>query len=164
LGQAYRWYLLAAVRGDPRAMQRLSVMYRLGQGVPHDNVKALGYAQLAQKLAPSGTPVEQQAASTAALLGRLMAADERDLAEQFAADLEYELHPKTIGASEKSTSSPAPKDTLPSISQIPGLSTASTNPPPSDVLPAQETQPPDRPTATPLHLPGSTEGANPSNP
>ena len=51
MGQAYRWYLLAAVRGDPRAMQRLTEMNRKGQGVPKDSVKALGYARLLERMA-----------------------------------------------------------------------------------------------------------------
>ena len=33
-GEAYQWYLMAAVRGDPRAMERLADMYRNGRGVP----------------------------------------------------------------------------------------------------------------------------------
>ena len=59
IGQAYRWYLLGAVRGDPRAMQRLSEMYRNGRGAPADNVRAMGYARLAQKLAPPGSASAQ---------------------------------------------------------------------------------------------------------
>jgi len=164
-GQAYRWYLLAAVRGDPRAMQRLSDMYRLGQGVPNDNVKALGYARLAQMLAPSGTPVARQATSAVGLLGRLMAADERALADQFAADLAHALRQQTGGASKKGASPPELKDTGPATSQLPGLDAANISPPPPDALPAQDAAPSARPTSTaPLNLPGSTGSANPSNP
>jgi len=164
LGQAYRWYLLAAVRGDPRAMQRLSDMYRSGQGVPNDNVKALGYARLAQTLASPGTSVARQATSAVGVLGRLMAADERALAEQFAADLAHELRQQAGSASEKGASSPEPKDTSPTTSQLPGLDAVNVSPPPSDASPAQDAAPSARSMPAPLLLPGSTQGANSSNP
>ena len=41
-GQAYRWYLLGAVRGDRRGMQRMTEVNRQGQGGLKDNVKARG--------------------------------------------------------------------------------------------------------------------------
>jgi len=166
LGQAYRWYLLAAVRGDPHAMQRLSDMYRSGQGAPNDNVKALGYARLAQKLAPLGTAQEQQATDAAVSLGKRMAAGERALADQFAIELERELRqPTASGTSQASTPPPVPKDTGPITSRLPGLGAANISPPPPDALPTQDAAPSARPTSTaPLNLPGSTGRANPSNP
>ncbi|RYF82604.1 MAG: sel1 repeat family protein [Comamonadaceae bacterium] len=98
IGQAYRWYLLGAVRGDPRAMQRLSELYRNGRGAPMDNVKAMGYARLAQKLAPPGSASAQQATQAIDTLGRDMAAEEVGLAERFAAELEAGLHAQGGGA------------------------------------------------------------------
>ncbi|MEO8248014.1 MAG: sel1 repeat family protein [Burkholderiales bacterium] len=88
ISQAYRWYLLAAVRGDPRAMQRLSELYRDGQGVPRDNVKALGYARLTQRLALPGSTNARGAAQTISVLGSELAAEEVALAERFADELE----------------------------------------------------------------------------
>ncbi|MDA7419091.1 sel1 repeat family protein [Xenophilus arseniciresistens] len=98
IGQAYRWYLLGAVRGDPRAMQRLSELYRSGRGAPVDNVKAMGYARLAQKMAPPGSASAQQATQAIESLGRDMAAEEVGLAERFAAELESGLHAQGAGA------------------------------------------------------------------
>ena len=91
IGQAYRWYLLGAVRGDPRAMQRLSDLYRNGQGVPKDNIKALGYARLAQRLALPGSQNAQGAAETINSLGQEMAAEETALADRFASELEAQM-------------------------------------------------------------------------
>ncbi|RYZ05054.1 MAG: sel1 repeat family protein [Comamonadaceae bacterium] len=91
IGQAYRWYLLGAVRGDPRAMQRLSELYKNGRGMAQDNIKALGYARLTQRLAPPGSSSAQQAAEVIGTLGSEMAAEEVVLAERFAAELERGL-------------------------------------------------------------------------
>jgi hypothetical protein len=88
IGQAYRWYLLGAVRGDPRAMQRLSELYRNGRGAPQDNIKALGYARLTQRLAPPGSTSARQATEAITSLGREMATEEVALADRFASDLE----------------------------------------------------------------------------
>ncbi len=98
VGQAYRWYLLAAVRGDPRAMQRLSDMYKNGRGAPQDNVKALGYARLAQRMAPPGSTSAQQATDTINKLGQDMAAEEVGLADRFAGELEQHLQSPTTSA------------------------------------------------------------------
>ena len=91
VGQAYRWYLLAAVRGDPRAMQRLSELYRGGSGAPQDRVRALGYARLAQRLAVPGSKTAADAAQASASLGGTMATEELALADRFAGDLESQL-------------------------------------------------------------------------
>ena len=91
VGQAYRWYLLAAVRGDPRAMQRLSELYRGGSGAPQDRVRALGYARLAQRLAVPGSKTASDAAQASASLGGSMASEELALADRFAGDLETQL-------------------------------------------------------------------------
>ncbi|MBS0425993.1 MAG: sel1 repeat family protein [Proteobacteria bacterium] len=91
IGQAYRWYLLGAVRGDPRAMQRLSELYKSGRGAPQDNIKALGYARLAQRLAVPGSASAKQATDTINSLGNEMAAEEVVLADRFASELETKL-------------------------------------------------------------------------
>ncbi|RYF43994.1 MAG: sel1 repeat family protein [Comamonadaceae bacterium] len=91
VGQAYRWYLLAAVRGDPRAMQRLSELYRGGSGAPLDRARALGYARLAQRLAVPGSKTASDAAQASASLGSSLAGEELALADKFAADLESQL-------------------------------------------------------------------------
>jgi TPR repeat protein len=88
VGQAYRWYLLAAVRGDPRAMQRLTELHRDGRGAPQDRVKALGYSRLAQKLAVPGSKIAEDAAKASGALVGEMAAQELALAERFAGELE----------------------------------------------------------------------------
>lgn len=88
MGQAYRWYLLAAVRGDRRAMQRLSEMNRQGQGVPKDNVKALGYARLLERMARPDTGTHRNVLSVINELGAEMAVEEVALAERFSAELE----------------------------------------------------------------------------
>ncbi len=91
-GQAYRWYLLAAVRGDPRAMQRLAEMNQRGIGTPQDKVKALGYARLVQRLGvPGATEAGQDVAQTIEALGSEMAAEEVALAERFAAELQAQV-------------------------------------------------------------------------
>lgn len=61
ISQAFRWYVLGAVRGDPQAMARLSEMYRRGQGTTPDRVKAMGYAKLAQQLGHGNVVLETQA-------------------------------------------------------------------------------------------------------
>lgn len=130
IGQAYRWYLLGAVRGDPRAMQRLSDLYRNGQGVPKDNIKALGYARLAQRLALPGSQNAKGAAETINSLGQEMAAEETALADRFASELEAQMR-QTPGAAASGTSgmpgtaSPPPAAALgpagPKLSGPPGL-------------------------------------------
>ena len=92
IGQAYRWYLLAAVRGDPRAMQRLVEMNRKGQGVPKDNVKALGYARLLERMAQPDTGTQRNVVTVINELGAEMAVEEVALAERFAAELENRIH------------------------------------------------------------------------
>lgn len=97
MGQAYRWYLLAAVRGDPRAMQRLTEMNRKGQGVPKDNVKALGYARLLQRIAQPDVGTPPHMLSLINELGTEMAVEEVALAERFAAELEARIHRQAAG-------------------------------------------------------------------
>lgn len=112
IGQAYRWYLLGAVRGDPRAMQRLSELYKSGRGAPQDNIKALGYARLAQRLAVPGSASAKQATDTINSLGNEMAAEEVVLADRFASELESKLRgqsaaPGTASAAPAMVPAPA---------------------------------------------------------
>ena len=90
ISQAYRWYVLSAVRGDPQAMARLSEMYRRGQGTAPDRVKAMGYAKLAQQTAPDSA-AGKQAAQTVQALSKSMAGKELAQADRFAAELAQQM-------------------------------------------------------------------------
>lgn len=90
ISQAYRWYVLGAVRGDPQAMARLSEIYRRGQGTAPDRVKAVGYAKLAQRVAPD-SPAGKQAAQTVHALSKGMAQKELAQAERFAEELARQM-------------------------------------------------------------------------
>lgn len=124
MGQAYRWYLLAAVRGDPRAMQRLAEMNRKGQGVPRDNVKALGYARLLERLAQPDTGTQRNVLSLINELGAEMAVEEVALAERFASELEARIQRQaTADASGKPVDAPpAPAGAVRPGSGLPGMS------------------------------------------
>lgn len=99
MGQAYRWYLLAAVRGDARAMQRLAEMNRKGQGAPKDNVKALGYARLLERMAQPGSAAQRNVLTVINELGAEMAVEEVALAERFAQELAAHIQQQTAGTS-----------------------------------------------------------------
>lgn len=124
MGQAYRWYLLAAVRGDPRAMQRLTEMNRKGQGVPKDNVKALGYARLLERMAQPDTGTHRNVLSVINELGAEMAVEEVALAERFSAELEARIQRQSAAdASGRAADAPAtPAGALRPGSGLPGLS------------------------------------------
>ena len=126
MGQAYRWYLLAAVRGDPRAMQRLSEMNRKGQGVPKDNVRALGYARLLERMAQPDTGTPRNVLSIINELGAEMAVEEVALAERFAAELEARVQRQAVGAGAEpggdarpATAAERPGAGLPGMSAVP---------------------------------------------
>lgn len=104
ISQAYRWYVLGAVRGDPQAMARLSEIYRRGQGTAPDRVKAVGYAKLAQRVAPD-SPAGKQAAQTVHALSKGMAQKELAQAERFAEELARQMGQ---GAGGVSGASPSP--------------------------------------------------------
>lgn len=129
IGQAYRWYLLAAVRGDPRAMQRLGELYQDGRGAPQDRVKALGYARLAQRLAGPGGATAQRAAASIGRLGSDMAAEEIVLAERFASELERHLQVRGPAPAGPAPASAGAVDGTPSVRSttspvLPGLGAA----------------------------------------
>lgn len=120
-GQAYRWYLLAAVRGDPHAMQRLAEMNRQGTGTPQDRVKALGYARLAQRLGlPGTTAAGQDVAQAIDQLGAEMAAEEVALAERFAAELQAQVLQASAPA-PAAPAAPAATPLAPPGGGVPGL-------------------------------------------
>lgn len=85
---AYQWYLMAAVRGDPYAMARLADLYNAGRGVPRDRVKAFGYARATQRLALPGSAAAARAERLLSDLGRELSAQELALAERFAMEMQ----------------------------------------------------------------------------
>ena len=119
LGQSYRWYLLAAVRGDPIALKRLSDLNRAGQGVPQDNVKALGYARLADRLSIPGSGEQRNAARVINQLGDEMALEEVALAESFANQLQAQIQHHTgqqpLGAQPPSADVPRSAGAVPGM-------------------------------------------------
>lgn len=144
ISQAYRWYLLAAVRGDPRAMQQLAEMNRQGRaGLPQDRVKALGYARLAERMGSPGMAAAADVTRVITELGGQMAAEEVALAERFSQELEMHVRQRQSG---DAGSAIAPTLPIPSATgALPG--TAQAVPPPS----ASSTAPP----AGAAPLPGS---------
>lgn len=141
MGQAYRWYLLAAVRGDPRAMQRLAEMNRKGQGVPKDNVKALGYARLLERMAQPDTGTHRNVLTVINELGAEMAVEEVALAERFSSELEARiLRQSTTGAADtgaepKPPVAPAAGAARPG-SVLPGMSAVPRSTPPGAAAPS----------------------------
>lgn len=142
MGQAYRWYLLAAVRGDPRAMQRLSEMNRKGQGVPKDNVRALGYARLLERMGQGDPAAQRNVLSVINELGAEMAVEEVALAERFAAELEARVQRQAAltsgggsGAAEASASTGLSGALRPGAT-VPGMSIVPRPAPAAPVVPA----------------------------
>lgn len=148
MGQAYRWYLLAAVRGDPRAMQRLTEMNRKGQGVPKDNVKALGYARLLERMAQPDSAAQRNVLSVINELGAEMAVEEVALAERFSAELEARIQRQAAAdmggkggeARSASAGGERPGAGLPGMAVVPRASagtngTSANTPAPASTLP-----------------------------
>ncbi|WP_226858543.1 hypothetical protein [Diaphorobacter aerolatus] len=73
------------------ALQRLSELNRTGQGVPKDNVKALGYARLVERLSPPGSAQQRNVVTMISELGNEMALEEVALAVSFADQLEAQI-------------------------------------------------------------------------
>jgi hypothetical protein len=96
VSQAYRWYLLGAVRGDARAMQRLSELYQDGKGAPQDKIKAAGYERLARRLGGAKNPVP-----IISKLGSEMAVEEVALAQRFADEFEKVIQRQPLDATHK---------------------------------------------------------------
>lgn len=141
LSQAYRWYLMAAVRGDPSALRRLSDMNRKGRGTPQDNVKAMGYARLAERFSSAGVPstsdAQRNVVNIINELGNELAAEEMALAESFANQMDSRIRTLTPGlpaAQEPragGTVQRLPAETVPAPAGLP----ASAAPTPGSVLP-----------------------------
>ncbi|WP_235505355.1 sel1 repeat family protein [Acidovorax sp. Leaf160] len=153
ISQAYRWYLLAAVRGDPRAMQQLSEMNRQGRaGLPQDRVKALGYARLAERLSSPGMAAATDATRAITELGGQMAAEEVALAERFSQELEMQVRQRQSGGAAPSpaaTALPSAGGTLPGAGQVAPSTTlpggAATSPAPAGAAPLPGTRLPGTP-------------------
>lgn len=150
MGQAYRWYLLAAVRGDPRAMQRLAEMNRKGQGVAKDNVKALGYARLVERMVQPDSGAHRNVVTLINELGAEMAVEEVALAERFSSELEARIQRQSTAPAADSggmdarpaaapAAPPRPGSVLPGMSIVPRSTPAS--PPAPGAAPAGGTLP-----------------------
>lgn len=113
MGQAYRWYLMAAVRGDAMAMERLSQMYQRGSGVPADPVKALGYARLTQQFAQQSRRGGGDIARTIQRLGSEMAVEEVALSERFAQEMEARISQGKATGSVSLSAPAASKSSIP---------------------------------------------------
>lgn len=159
MGQAYRWYLMAAVRGDPQAMQRLADMNRKGIGVPKDNVKAMGYARLVQRMSQPGA-AQPNVVSIINELGDEMAVEEVALAERFAGQLQERILRESgagqSGGGSDAGGAPSSLTIKPDTSSVPGMPqpaaaprTPSPAPPPGAVLPGVPA--PLAPSASPAH-------------
>lgn len=130
MGQAYRWYLMAAVRGDPQAMQRLSEMNRSGLGVPKDNVKAMGYARLVQRMTQPGGGTKPNVVSIINELGDEMAVEEIALAERFATQLEAQIRREGGTPGKADPGGPPASAPVTPDSSFPGIPQPSASPPP----------------------------------
>lgn len=131
VGQAYRWYLLAAVRGDARAMQRLAELNRAGQGAPRDTVKAMGYARLVQRMAQSSDALAGRADVVVRELGAQMAAEELALADTFADELAARIQRQSgTGAADLPASKPALAPLIPGVTPA-DLPTSNARPDPA---------------------------------
>ena len=157
ISQAYRWYLLAAVRGDPRAMQQLAEMNRQGRaGVPQDRVKALGYARLAERMGAPGMTAAAAADVTRVIteLGGQMAAEEVALAERFSQELETQVRQRqsgeAVGAGTVAPGIPSAAGVLPGTSQAVPAQGAAAQPTPAPTPAGAAPLPGTRLPGTPL--------------
>ncbi len=71
--QAAAWYRKAADQGDPTAQATLGLLYSMGQGVPHDDVEAYFWLDLA---ASAKGPNQEKYANNCQLIGERLTADE----------------------------------------------------------------------------------------
>lgn len=71
--QAAQWYRKAADQGDPGAQGTLGILYSYGQGVPHDDVEAYFWLDLAASVK---SPNQAQYASNRQLVGTRITADQ----------------------------------------------------------------------------------------
>jgi TPR repeat protein len=71
--QAAAWYRRAADQGDPTAQGTLGVLYSLGQGVPHSDVEAYFWLDLAASV---NGPNQEKYAANRQMIGERITADE----------------------------------------------------------------------------------------
>lgn len=71
--QAATWYRRAADQGDPTAQGTLGVLYSIGQGVPHSNVDAYFWLDLAASVKG---PNQEKYAANRQMIGERITADE----------------------------------------------------------------------------------------
>lgn len=71
--QAAAWYRKAADQGDPTAQGMLGVLYSMGQGVPHSDVEAYFWLDLAAGVAG---PNQEKYAANRQMIGERITADE----------------------------------------------------------------------------------------
>jgi TPR repeat protein len=73
MAQAAEWYRKAAEQGDADAQATLGVLYSLGQGVPHSDVEAYYWLDLA---AAVKGPNQEKYAANRQMIGTHITADE----------------------------------------------------------------------------------------
>lgn len=73
MAQAASWYRRAADQGDPTAQATLGVLYSMGQGVPHSDVDAYFWLDLA---AGAKGPNQEKYAANRQMIGERITADE----------------------------------------------------------------------------------------
>lgn len=78
LAQAAAWYRKAAEQGDVEAQGTLGVLYSMGTGVPHDDVEAYYWLDLAASVKG---PNQAKYAANRQLIGTRITADEQSGAE-----------------------------------------------------------------------------------
>ena len=108
-------------------MQRLTEMNRKGQGVPKDNVRALGYARLLERMSQPDTGTHRNVVSVINELGAEMAVEEVALAERFASELEARIQRQAAGEGSDKGGDPRPAaagavrpgSVLPGMSAVP---------------------------------------------
>jgi len=73
MAQAASWYTKAADQGDVGAQETLGVLYSMGQGVPHDDVEAYFWFDLAASIKG---PNQEKYAANRQMIGQRITADE----------------------------------------------------------------------------------------
>lgn len=79
MAQAAAWYRRAAEQGDVTAQGMLGVLYSIGQGVPHDDVEAYFWLDLA---AGVKGPNQEKYAANRQLVGTHITTDEQEAVEE----------------------------------------------------------------------------------
>jgi TPR repeat protein len=89
--QAAAWYRKAADQGDPTAQATLGLLYSMGQGVPHDDVEAYFWLNLAASVKG---PNQEKYAANCQLIGERLTTDEVSQVEDRVAAWEA-THPRS---------------------------------------------------------------------